>query len=226
MTDNFPSDNAENTVDSPILSAVNSVETLPELIDMPQEADQPLALEGLSAFVQDTLSAMQTAIESTHRTIAGLQDDFKTKIQYDQSKERTIDILHKQLQDYKDDLTLKILRPLVSELIRLYDDIEHLVPETARAEAESSPLFRQVINHVDMLRGDIESMLNNNGIESYSLDGDAFDSTLQRTVSIISTSIPEQDKTVAKRVRRGFRYEDHVLRHEAVIVYRYVQPVS
>src|SRR5437667_6699347 len=55
-----------------------------------------------------------------------LRHDFDTKVKYDESKERQIDSLHRELQAYREGFHFKILRPLFIDLIAVHDDLGKL----------------------------------------------------------------------------------------------------
>jgi hypothetical protein len=54
--------------------------------------------------------------------LAKLTEEFETKIQYDQHKEKIIDHLHAELQKYKGDLLGKLLQPVLLDVISIIDD--------------------------------------------------------------------------------------------------------
>lgn len=182
------------------------------------ESDASTASQ-LTVVLQDGLAAIGDMIQQ-------VQKDFQTKIQYDQSKERTIDTLHRQLQDYKEDLALKLLRPLVTDLITLYDDIDQLVPRTARDAESPDPVISQIVSNIETMRVEIEEMLNRNGVESFTLEGEVFDGAQQRAQQVVATDVPALDRHVAEHRRKGFRYEDKILRPEVVAVFRFTPPAQ
>lgn len=171
-------------------------------------------LEAVAEVVRQRLDAIMSAVEAIAQAVSQLRMDFDTKIKYDESKDRTINALHQELQDYRADIVLKHQRPLVNDLISLYDDLGRLVVEGGAAE------------HLADIRADIETILARNGIEAYEMPDDTFDGTFQRVQQVIPTTIPEQDRRVAARVRRGFRYGDRVIRPELVNIFRYTPPAD
>ncbi len=58
------------------------------------------------------------------------------------------------------------------------------------------------------------------GVETYRVDGDAFDRERQRPLQAVATTDPASDMTIARRVRIGFRLGDRTIRQEVVDVYR------
>ena len=65
----------------------------------------------------------------------------------------------------------------------------------------------------------IEDILYRQGVEPFAADSTAFDPRRQRAVSTVATEDPELNKTVAARLRKGFRVGDKVIRPEVVTVY-------
>lgn len=170
------------------------------------------ALEPVAEAVQQRLDAVVSAVEAIVQSVSQLRMDFDTKIKYDESKDRTINALHQELQDYRADIVLKHQRPLVNDLISLYDDLGRMVVEGGAVE------------HLADIQADIETMLARNGIEAYQMPEDAFEGVSQRVQQIVPTDQPDLDRRVAARVRRGFRCGDRVIRPELVNIYRYTPP--
>ena len=65
----------------------------------------------------------------------------------------------------------------------------------------------------------IEDILYRQGVEPFYVEDDAFDPRRQRAVVTVATENPGQNKTVAERLRKGFRSGDRVIRPEIVSVY-------
>lgn len=169
-------------------------------------------------------SSSQTATEVAARLGAlqarldALAESFEDKIKYDSSREAIIDRLHAELQEYKNDLALKILKPLVLDLIQFHDDLGKTV--AARRERLDEPgAAAQLLEVLASYQTDVESMLYRNGIETFTTDQSDFDPKRQRVVKSVPTPDASQNKKVAERIRKGFQYEGRVLRPEMVNVF-------
>lgn len=173
------------------------------------------ALSTVAELVQRRMDTVMSAVEAIAQAVSQLRMDFDTKIKYDESKDRTINALHQELQDYRADIVIKHQRPLVNDLISLYDDLGRMAAEDGSTSA-----------YLADIQADIETMLARNGIESYELSDDIFEGTLQRVQQVIPTDQPDLDRRVAAHVRRGFRYGDRVIRPELVNIYRYTPPAE
>lgn len=171
------------------------------------------------ASLQTSIASMLQGFDFIARAISQLQADFDTKIKYDESKERTIDALHRELQDYREDLNFKILRPLILDLTRLYDDLNQLVMNYSKPE---QPLEDRIVSDLQTFVEEIEQIVSRYGFELYQVDTEIFDRSLQKVQKVEKTEQPDLDKQVIERVRPGLRYGDRVVRPEEVIAYRYV----
>jgi len=149
-----------------------------------------------------------------------LRQDFDTKVKYDESKERQLDSMHRELQMYREGLHFKILRPLFIDLIAVHDDLGKLIDGLSFQATEYE--LAQMIDNLKSFQATIEDILFRNGVESYCLDSDTYVPSKQRVFQVIDTTEPAQDKQIARRLRKGFEYEGRVLRPELVATYRAV----
>lgn len=160
---------------------------------------------------------IQHGIQQVLEAIQSLRYDFETKIKYDETKERQITLLHNELQEHRQGLHFRILRPLLLDLIALYDDIAKLLESTA----EESLTANQSRRNLESIQRSIEEMLRRNGVEPFTVEGDAVSIERQRVLKVLPTSEPLLDKKIAQRLRTGFSFEGRVIRPEWVEVYRY-----
>jgi len=151
-----------------------------------------------------------------------LRQDFDTKIKYDASKERQIDSLHNELQAYRAGLYFKILRPVILDLICMHDDLNRLVGSISRSEGEGTIPATQVLKNLESFQATIEEILQRNGVEPYSVEGETFVSGRQRALQAVETPESSLDKHIARRVSKGFEYDEKILRPELVMTYRSV----
>lgn len=166
------------------------------------------------------LEVIAEVISSINKTIVRLQADFDAKIKYDDSKERTIDALHRELQHYREDLSFKILRPLIIDLVGLHDDLVLNSAKYSKLEQVISP--DQITNEFISFASDVGEILNRYGFELYRTDSDIFDRSLQKAQKVINTDNAQLDKHISERLRKGIRYGNRIIRPEAVTAYRYV----
>lgn len=163
----------------------------------------------------EVLEAIRSLEGSLGKRLDGLQSQFEREARAEATREKIVDRLHAELQDYKHDLLLKTLRPIFVDLIQLHDDIGKMVEVQGESDGEVARLL-------DLMRGfqqGIEDVLYRQGVEPFSEDGTAFDPRRQRAVTTVPTDDPTLAKTVAARLRKGFQVGGKVIRPEVVSVY-------
>jgi molecular chaperone GrpE len=139
--------------------------------------------------------------------LTALQEVFDAKIRYDEVRERQIAALHDELEAHRRGLYLQILKPVLLDIIGLYDDI---------AKTDSAMAGERAF-----LLNSVEEILRRYGAETFACEGNAVDRSRQRVIDTESTDSADLDRLVAHRVRPGFGLDGRVLRPEWVVAYRY-----
>jgi molecular chaperone GrpE len=162
------------------------------------------------------LQAISGLSSQLEQRLAGLQTLFDREIRAEATRERIVDRLHAELQDYKQDLLLKVQRPMFVDLIQLHDDIGKMIDAQSNNDADRSAGVKDLLGSI---RTGIEDILYRQGVEPFTADGDEFDPRRQRSVNTVQTEDPERNKTIANRLRPGFQSGDRIIRPEIVTVY-------
>ena len=162
----------------------------------------------------DAVNALGTAL---HRKLDGLQTLFEREIRAEATREKIVDRLHAELQEYKQGLLLNVLRPVFVDLIQLHDDIGKMVAAHPADEGE----VRRLLEIMTGYQQGIEDILYRQGVEPFTQDGVTFDPRRQRAVATVPTDDPALAKTIAVRHRKGFQTQDgeRMIRPEIVSVY-------
>jgi molecular chaperone GrpE len=192
----------------------------PEAGPIPEEDDVEVVEEiGPPAvgLVDDLVESVRHLGDRLGQKLDALQTLFDREIRAESTREKVVDRLHAELQEYKQDLLLNTLRPVFIDLIQLHDDIG----KVAVAAPETGPEAARLIGLMQGFQQGIEDILYRQGVEPYVVDGDAFDPRRQRAVATVATDDPARGKTVAARLRKGFQAGDRVLRAEIVSVYAF-----
>ena len=174
----------------------------------------PLAMPSASPDAR----AIEVLGEGLHLKLDELRTLFNREIRAESTREKVVDRLHGELQEYKHGLILGILRPVFVDLIQLHDDIGKMA---ATSEADPAP---EVARLLDLMRGyqqGVEDILYRQGVETFVEEGDVFDPRRQRALSTVPTDDPARNKRVAARLRVGFKAGDKVIRPEMVTVYSF-----
>jgi molecular chaperone GrpE len=179
------------------------------------QANVPETFE--TASVEPTLQAIAALGEDLNRKLDALSTLFNREIRAESTREKVVDRLHAELQEYKQGLLLGILRPVFIDLIQLHDDMGKMVAAQPEPEGEVARLL-------ELIRGfqqGIEDILYRQGVEPFAQADDAFDPRRQRALSTVPTEDSTLNKRVAARLRKGFQAGDRVIRPEMVTVYSF-----
>ena len=164
------------------------------------------------------VEAIRALGESLGKRLDALQSLFEREGRAEATRERVVDRLHAELQEYKQDLLLKVLRPVFVDLIQLHDDIGKMVAAGAD-DAKDDDRAARLLGTMGGFQQGIEDILYRQGVEPFAVEADAFDPRLQRAVSTVPTEDGALNKTVAARLRKGFKAGEKVIRPEVVAVY-------
>ena len=144
-----------------------------------------------------------------------LDEKFDKKIAEDTHKNSLFDKMYEELASYKKDLYAKLVGPFINETISLLDDYERLIERIDTVDHDK--LKKYVIGIPD----DLESILDNNGVERYSDDTEKFNPKTQRVIKTIPTGNVEWENVIAERTRKGYRWNGVMLKPEMVKIYKY-----
>ena len=149
---------------------------------------------------------------------------YERKIHSDQGQSRTLEVLHDQLRDYKQNFVRDQVKPLLRDLTFCYDFAAEEA-DRARAAATSGgppPSADETAKGFDHLRQMIGDVLSKYDIDAFRSDSDAFDQKTQQCVRTVPTGVEADHKKVAAVGAVGFRSGDLIVRKEQVTVYKYV----
>jgi molecular chaperone GrpE len=159
-------------------------------------------------------------LDDLSEQLENLSTEFNSKIKYDRHKEKIIDDLHREVQEYKNDLLKNLLKPLIMDIIHTIDDIAKLVNNhRIKNPSELDPL--KIIKQMEDISSDLEEILCRQGMEPFNCDQSEFNPKQQKIIKTEYSKDPSKDKTISSRVLNGYQWEGKVLRPEMVNVYIY-----
>ena len=169
-----------------------------------------LGIERKSVFeeIQDLNEKMDVMNDTVSQKILNI--DFEKNI---------VDKLHKELQDYKDDLYFQLIKPLIMDLInmreRMRKAVKHFSKETGEKKVEMLESYVE----------EIETILENNNIEIYETkkEKDNYKIKKQRIVKQIKTSDEKLHGKICNILTNGYIYteKNKIIFPEKVEVYVY-----
>jgi molecular chaperone GrpE (heat shock protein) len=104
-------------------------------------------------------------------SLAVLRESFDAKIRYDEAKERQIAALHEELQAHRRGLYQQIMRPVLTDLMGIYDDI------AGEDDPGKNPLLDLV-----------EETLLRYGVTTFTCEDDRVDRSRQQVIDVVTTS--------------------------------------
>ena len=169
---------------------------------------------------QDHPADILNEIRNISRRIEELTAHFEGKIKYDAHKNRIIDDLHLQLQDFRDGIIKKHLLSIITDIIKIIDDTRKFKSHYTHA-APTENTADLMLDFMDQIISDMEDLFTFQGVYPFTCAEDTFDSHRQRIIKKIDTDHPEKNRLVAESLRPGYEWEGKVIRPEMVAVYIY-----
>ena len=184
----------------------NEIETVPDNSST-EESEAPTS-EEIPSESADLLKDLQ-------ESLLKLEEKFDKKIAEDTHKNSLFDKMYEELASYKKDLYAKLVGPFVNETISLLDDYERLIERIDTID------YEKLKKYVMGIPDDLESILDNNGVERYTDDTEKFNPKTQRVVKTIPTGNLVLENVIAERTRKGYRWNGVMLKPEMVKIYKY-----
>lgn len=134
----------------------------------------------------------------------------------DASRDTAVERLGAELKAYRDDFVGQAEKPLLLDLLMLYDSFHWFHQSLIRQETSPEVIADAFQFLVDELleilyRRDVVPIATN----------ERFDRTMHKAVQVTEAEQSQDDNRIARVVKRGFMRRDLVLRPEEVVVYRY-----
>ncbi len=197
-------------------------ETLPAGLDAGEPTAHEAAAESAApGEAPGTGTGDETVLDEIReigRRIDQIEDHFEGKLKYDEHKNRIIDDLHSQLQDFREGIIKKHLVSIVSDLIKIIDDTRKFKAhyETGHRPEDTT---ERLLDFIGQISSDLEDLFTFQGIFPYNCPGNQYDAVRQRIIRKIPTDDPAKNRLVAESLRPGYEWEGKVIRPEMVAIY-------
>jgi molecular chaperone GrpE (heat shock protein) len=177
---------------------------------------------GSSPHSERGTTAALDGVSSSIDLLRGQLDDLaglvRSRLSYDQTKEQAFDRLYAELDALKKNAALDNIKPLLLDLILLYDRMEHARQLAADAQGILSTEILQSFIH------ELLEVLYRREVSLIEAGPSSFDYNQQKAIGVVDVTDPAEHQRVHKVVRRGFRLGERTLRAEEVIVCRVMPP--
>ena len=145
---------------------------------------------------------------------------FEKKIAFDNFKEKQIERLHGELQEYKRGLAEALLLPLVKQLVRYMDQIPRHVASLLKRPADQLGPER-LSKELEGVRTDLEMILENVGVGVFHHPEAKFDTRFQQARGTAVTSNAAEHGSIVERLLPGYELNGKIIEKERVKVFVY-----
>jgi molecular chaperone GrpE (heat shock protein) len=159
-------------------------------------------------------------LESLEKQIEQLSKEFTSKLKYDAHKEKIIDDLHHELQQYKNDIIKKQSMDIILDMIKVVDGIRKFSAYYKDKKSSDSELGK-LLDFIESIPSDIEDVFSLHGVDAFTCDNEVIDPARQKVVKKIVTTDKSKDKMVTGTISHGYECDNKVIRPEMVQILIY-----
>ncbi len=145
-----------------------------------------------------------------------VQETVQTRMAEDPIREAAFERLYAELKDYKEDFVAKSERPLLLDLLLLYDSFIWFQQSLLKQEMSPEVIADSFQFLIDEL---LEVLYRRDVVPMQKTE--VFDRTAQRAVKVVAAERAEDDSRIAQVLKRGFVRNDKSLRPEEVVVFKW-----
>lgn len=160
---------------------------------------------------------MRSSMDTIVAELAALQQTIKERLLDDHVKEEAFNRLYAEVEEVRQERSFQQLRPLLIDLILLYDRIELGIQQMYSPEGN----MPGVVQLLTSFRDELLEILYRREVEPIITASSTFDRSLQQVIKIQPTAFANEDNQVVRVVRKGFRYRNRILRSEEVVISKY-----
>jgi molecular chaperone GrpE len=179
--------------------------------------------------MQKAAVADAEARQDLPKIVADLRGLLETKNGVNQSM---FTALHQELKGYKDGFLLQsVYRPIIRDLISLFDDLTEIHRQISEAidegetTAEGSPSSLALLERMQTMDTNIEhnvefilEVLARLQVTPFSTGTGKLDKRAQRALAVEPAANPDEDNVVVRTLKRGFLWQERILRPEEVVI--------
>lgn len=152
------------------------------------------------------------AFRDLRAEVASLRKDLAE----DPVRAKAFEKLYEELRQYKEDFIFQAEKPLLLDLLLLYDSMVWF--QERMSSGELSPDVAS--DNFQYLIDELVEVLYRRDVTPAST-GERFDRTVHKAVSVVPTETEADDQKITRVVKRGFVRGERVLRPEEVVVARF-----
>ncbi|MGR3174588.1 MAG: nucleotide exchange factor GrpE [Candidatus Scalindua sp.] len=184
-----------------------------------KEVAEDVAIEdGKESCQEKESDELMSALKDNNNLLQEIKGFIQDRLEYDDVKEKAIDKLNDELLFYRDNFVFQSQKGLFVDLMLLYDSLERMLNETGSNEVLSK---ERLIEMLEVFKEEFLEVLYRKDITPFDEHPEYLDFKLHKTIKTIPTDEEAENNKVDKIVKRGFLWNDKVLRPEEVIIKKY-----
>jgi molecular chaperone GrpE (heat shock protein) len=161
---------------------------------------------------QTVVPDLQVSLAEISGGLSRLESRFDARFAYDATKETAFRHMYADLQDAKLAQSLEATRPLLLDLLLLFDRVD-LASRSSKSPDEASAL--------DSFREELLEILYRRDVRTFVSASNRYDRETQQVVGVVDTPDADEHQLIERIVRTGFRWGTRILRAEDVVIRRY-----
>ena len=148
-----------------------------------------------------------------------LETMFETKITADGQREKLIDSMHAELEQYKNDMFAKIFKPLLTDVIYLREDMRKVMRTMKEKDGQiSADKFFSILDGYIMDTADI---LEKYDVEIFNCEEDEYVPIRQKIIKVLPTDDEKLSGIVADKLSDGYMLNEKVIFPQKAVVYKF-----
>ena len=227
---NAPSDSQDTKVDS-APDAKSDAKTVPQgknpaMTPSPNAPGSgPITPTILSQQITTQTNTIAQEVAQLRQEIELMQQAFVEISEHESAQSKVFDVLHRELGAYKNDFIYEHLKPVIRQLLFLYDSLELFEEEILPFERAETEEQRAIISpshvrqNVQHFRDQLIEALHICQVTLMEQPDGAFDPKLHKALEVVKVP-PAQDNTIQRVVRSGWYLRGHLFRAAEVVVGR------
>ena len=171
-----------------------------------------------------SLSELKTGLTDISSRIDELNKQFSQRISYSEHEKIVLESMHRELQEYKQDLYSQIIKPIIMDVIDVRDSIVRISSEYLKKPEGEQAIPNKTFSGYAL---DLQDLLERYNVEvSRSEPGVHYTPIKQRVLKKIPTADESLHGTVAESLSFGYSYLGKVLSPEKIVMYYYEKPAE
>lgn len=151
--------------------------------------------------------------KETSQKLETLETQFQQKISRDANMKEAFDRLYEEMKQYKEDFLFEAMRPVLTDLVLLHDNVIRFHKSLEDIKAQKSMEFiKEEILEI-LYRRNVEPVL--------ASENGKLDRKTQRAVKTIPTTSPSEEGDIVEVIREGFWRGERIFRPQDVVAKKY-----